>query len=395
MKTIIIGLATLTFLILIMVFTSYPDLFALNYVPHQADIFNVYQWNNSYSLLCSWVSAPYPPLYYYFIGIYLRLLTLINILPQAIFNSESCPVWSLILNQNFLFWAKFPYLIAHFGSAYFFAMCFQEKRKYWFFIWLLNPVSIFINFCVGHFDSIPIFFYILAFYFVQKKQLPKAFVSIGTAAAIKYYPFLILLPWIAILGKNTKSYLIFILLAITPYLLTIIPYLQNPTFYQILSFPENTKMLSYGFRFGTIRISYYLITYLVLLIHLLINRKNTFERLVQYSFIFSTLYFIFTPNWFVQRLLFLMPTLLFLSATNKGIKNILPIFYIIYFAYALINFGLFFNLSMLHPLIPSIRDISYPHPLIDNLAIMMTWVVRLLFGYIIYLVIKIIHLRKN
>lgn len=387
MKKLFVIIIPIVALAIFMTFFSFPDLFAMFYVPHFTFNENIYAWTANHKAICPWVSATWPPLYYYTIGLYLKIIESLKIFPTYLININSCPVFDLINDRIFLFFAKLPFLILHIASAWIFAQFFQKKKTLWFLFWLLNPIAIFINFMEGQFDSIPIFFLLLTFYFAIIKNNPYASaIALGIGGAYKHYPFLLLLPFCVILVKTLKSRIIFLVMAIIPYLLTIIPSF-NADFLQSLTFSENQKMLEAGISIGEIHVSFYIVLYMLLLFKLFSEKNKNKDLLIPYSFLFSAIYFI-TSFWFVQRFLFLLPSLLLLARTRTNIFKLLPIISIMFFFYTFFMFPGLFDHSLFRPIFPLIHNVDYLKLPINIIQAFIYSIFTSLFLWMMYLGIR-------
>lgn len=115
----------------------------------------------------------------------------------------------------------------------------KQKIKHTTAVWwslalLLNPISIIISSIHGQIDSMPSLLVLLAIYLNIFKSKKSYFywsaLSLGLAISIKPNP-LILLPIFILFGKtNLKEKIIFLLLAVMPISLSLIPFiLENPT----------------------------------------------------------------------------------------------------------------------------------------------------------------------
>lgn len=113
--------------------------------------------------------------------------------------------------------------------------------SFWSLVFILNPISIIISSAHGQIDSLPSLLTLISLYLLSLSNKPKFNFSalfLGLAIAIKPNP-LMLLPFFLIFKKSDlKQKIIFLLISITPVVLTLIPFaLQNP---QIL-----TKIFGY------------------------------------------------------------------------------------------------------------------------------------------------------
>ncbi|MGI5826002.1 MAG: hypothetical protein ACOX50_01165 [Patescibacteria group bacterium] len=353
----IILLCSVVFFVFLMVCFSFPDLFALFYVPNWLTEGNVYSLVRVHKPDCLWLDATYPPLYYLTTGMYLKIIQFLGMLSSGIFSHNICPVMEILTNKQFLFWAKLPYLLFHFASAFVFSRFFGVKRKYWFLLWLLNPIVIFVSFIQGQFEIIPSFFLLLSLYFAKKENIYLSALFLGVGGAYKNFPFLLLIPFLIILCRRTYQKLLFIIISMLPYLLSIQLFL-NKDFLSALTFSENLKMLDLGIWIGSEKISIYIILYLVLIVFLIKEKKYNFEILIKYGFLFYLIYFL-TTFWFPQRLLFLIPFLLLVIARKGNISRFLPLLYNLFFAYTLFLFPGLFDHSLLRPIFPEIVEVDY------------------------------------
>lgn len=383
-KVVTFGIISVFFIILMISF-SFPDLFAMLYVPSLLTKGNIYSIVRSSKNFCPWLDATWPPLYYLTMGTYINLVKALGLIKNSLFVSNSCPVWEIILNKNVLFWGKLPFLLLHFFSAYIFQKIFKKNNWKWFLLWLLNPVIIFVTFVEGQFDIIPTFFLMLSLYFTYLKKPNLVFLSLGIGAAFKFYPFLLVPVFILYFSKDIKKQVIYFLLSVTPYLLTIIPF-YNKDYISFLAFSENYKMLQQGLQIGPFKLSFYLVAYLSLLLIFFMDKKINFPKFVQYCFLFLSIYYVFTPGWFVQRALFIMPALLLFSAFNKKVARSLPFLYLSFFGYVLIFFPGLFDQSLLRPIL-SIKNFDYSVWPIEKLKIVIQGIMAGIYAYLIYLII--------
>ena len=358
-KKFYIILLLIIFFIIFMVSFSFPDLFALYFVPSKIFQYNVYSWVPTYTKTCLWVSATYPPLYYFTIGSYINIVSFFNLVNQSFFSS-SCPVWQMLVDKSFLFWSKFPFLLLHLASGILFANLFSKKKFYWFLFWVLNPIAIFVNFIEGQFDSFPTFFLLLAFFLAHKrKNYFLISLALGIGGAYKHYPFLLLIPFAIILEKNWLKRILFLSVSILPYIF-FASFVYNKDYLVSLQFSQNFTMLQSGISFGNFHLSYYAILYVGVLITLFLDKHKNEYSLYKYSFLFSVLYFI-TSVWFVQRALFLIPSLLLITinSKNKTLRYILPVIYLEYFIYVLFMYPGLFDHTLLRPLFPAVQTLNY------------------------------------
>ena len=104
-------------------------------------------------------------------------------------------------------------------------------------VWLFNPITYFISAFWGMFDSIAVFFQLLAIDFLLKRRYVHSGVAIGVGAAVKIIPALLLLPvaiylWkkgeriLAVLPRIVLPAALVFAIASTPFLTTPLEYFQ-------------------------------------------------------------------------------------------------------------------------------------------------------------------------
>ncbi len=140
---------------------------------------------------------------------------------------------------------KIPYLIFDLLIGFLLLKLFVSKNQALlaFTLWMFNPVSLYATYMMGQFDIIPTFFTVLSIYFITKSRLNWAALALGGGIAFKIYPIFLLVPLI-ILGKNLKERLTLTTIAISPYLISILPYLPSQNFRATALFAnQSTKSL--------------------------------------------------------------------------------------------------------------------------------------------------------
>lgn len=364
-------------MIAVAVSTAFGDLFTLFFVPFKVDAAHVYSWVNGYAKTCGWVSSTYPPLYYLTIRAYLYFLTNTGLLSAKLFTGP-CPFTELVYNRTFLFWAKLPYLIYHIASAVIFSRLFEKDRWKWFFFWLINPVALFVNFAEGQFDSIPTFFLLFSLYFIKGKKTALAALCLGLGAAFKHYPFLLVVPMAILLKQKFLEKVEFILIPICVYLTTLLISSNDPRLYPSLQFSENTKMLGPAFMIGGMSLSWYPLAYAALLITVLIVQKRNFDLLVIFSYLFAMLYFVITPNWSIQRVMFLLPMLMILSAARPKFRNCMFIFEAGCIAYNFVQFPGLYDHTLFRPAALWLSQINYNAKQIMSFDTAVNWIIRIM-----------------
>lgn len=355
-RILLIVLVVILF-VFFMVSFSFPDLFALFYVPNMLFKGNIYSQVIAQKNICVWLDATYPPLYYLTMGVYLKIIQFLRLLPSYLFSLNECPVFDLILDMRFLFWVKLPHLVLHGLSALVFSKFFSKDRFEWFLLWFLNPIVIFISFMFGQYEIIAAFFILLSLYFAKEKRMYLTFLALGIGAAYKNFPFLLIFPFLFYFTKGIKEKLFSIFLTVLPYLLSL-SFFFNKDYLKFAGFSENTKMLGLGFYLGETKISVYVILFFILVFISFSEKIKDFNFLIKYCFAFGSIYFL-TSAWSPQRFLFLAPPLLLVASQSASIFRLLPVLNIVYFAYVSVVHLPFFDHTLLRPIIKTMM--AYPY----------------------------------
>lgn len=370
-----------------MISTSFPDLFALFYVPSLIFKGNVYSLVIKNKNICLWLDATYPGLYYLISGSYINLIKYFRLIDNRLFSSSQCPIFPLIWDKSFLFWSKLPFLFFHFFSARIFSLFFKKNQYKWFLFWFLNPIIIFISFIQGQYDIVPVFFYLISLYSLYEKNIAMAFFTLGIGGAFKHYPFL-LIPYYFLYFYKTAFFkkTLFLILALLPFVFGSSIFFGRD-FLFFLKFSENFKMLKLGIEIFNIHVSYYFIFYFLLLFSFYIFKKKSFNWFIKFNFLVIVIYYLFT-FWFVQRLMFLIPSLLILSSKRKKLFHFIPVLSCVFFLYALFVFPGLFDHSILRPMFPRLSSLKTPFFSINSnlLKSVVSGVFKIFFIFLSYLI---------
>lgn len=295
---------------------------------------------NVYDFTSKSVVFNYPPLIYLFHGLFAFVFSILGLSN---------------ININ-LFLLKLPYLIFDLLIVFILLKIFDSRKQSLIAIalWLFNPVNLYATYMMGQFDIIPTFSIILSGYFVVKNKLNWAAIALGIGIAFKLSPIFLVVPLI-IFGKNFWQRIKLFILALMPYLLSIIPFLPSSSFRSTALFAnQNSKSL-----YANIPVSggesIILFPVFLLLFYLIIwNTKKKLSIWSLYS-IPLLLFFIFThfhPQW----LIWLTPFLI-LDLVRNGIKNIIPILLVILTWFAsLFFFDPSLTVGIFSPITPALKS---------------------------------------
>ncbi len=118
-----------------------------------------------------------------------------------------------------------------------------ENRAKALMIWMFNPISLWATAGVGQIDIIPTFFLFTSYFLLTKNKSNWSALTLGIGAAIKSFPFLVA-PFLIFSVKGWKKRLILTGLIITPFIISILPFIQSRAFrYHALFAPQLDKSL--------------------------------------------------------------------------------------------------------------------------------------------------------
>lgn len=276
--------------------TFHPDLLAFYLGGKMVGEGNIL---NLYDLSFEMATFNYPPLIYWFFGLF-----------------------NLLTGGNF-YLLKLPYLIFDLSLGLILMKLVEPKNKVFVFgLWMFNPINLYATYMMGQFDIIPTFFTVLSVYLVAKNRLQLSALALGLGIAFKLYPIFLLIPLI-ILGKTIGEKFKLGILAILPYLLTTAPYLPSAGFRSnALLANQSSKSLYVNLPVSGGE-AILLFPVFLIFFYLLIWRKKERNFFWKIYLIPLLLFFIFT-HYHPQWLIWITPFLI-LDLSVERFKNLLPI----------------------------------------------------------------------
>ncbi|MDO8573416.1 MAG: hypothetical protein Q7R77_01570 [Candidatus Daviesbacteria bacterium] len=260
----------------------------------------------------------YPPAVYFYVGSMNWIFTSLtekNFHNMFLFDFKNT-LGNIQLNFHLIL-LKIPYLLFDGAIAYFLYNIFLNKKEkiLALALWVFNPWVLYSTYMMGQFDIIPTAFVVSALYIIKKnynfnKKIFIAVVLLGIGASFKIYPLLFLLP-VAFLLKKRFNKLLAIILGISVYVITILPFIGSSGFRSTALLANQTLKSLYAqipisggesIILFLASVGFFYIVYLY--------RGKEVENLWQSFFIIMLLFFIFThyhPQWF----LWLTPFLIF------------------------------------------------------------------------------------
>ena len=203
---------------------------------------------------------------------------------------------------------KIPYILFDLALGY---LLYKIYGKKILSLWLFNPFSIYLIYVLANFDIIPVFFSVLAYYFLKKSHSNLSLFILGIATALKLYPLLFFPFFIFYQKTNLKKIIVNSLFFLLPLLISIIPFIFNPSFIEAFSGSGlsqkilETKLLSIPL--------YPLIYFIIFALYYFSKNKN-----LEKSFLYLFLAFIVLVNFHPQWLLWFFPFVIYpIIQTNK------------------------------------------------------------------------------
>lgn len=342
--------------------TFHPDIQAFNLAGKifaSGNILNLYDYLPSFSEgdpLKNLAVFNYPPAIYLFSGIFNFLFSNIFMLPfiNVFLLNNPANYGNILFNFHLLF-LKLPYLLFDLSIAFmlFKLMKSERESKLVFILWMFNPVNLYSTYMIGQFDIIPTFFTVLSVYLIAKQKFILAALALGGGIAFKIYPIFLIIP-LLILGRNWWERFKLLAISLTPYFLSILPYLISQNFRTTALFAnQNSKSL-----YANIPISggesIFLFPFLLILFYMFIWQNKQREFSLNLYLIPLLLFFMFThfhPQWLIWITPFIIVMLV-----EQNFKNLAPILLmLVSYILSLFFFDPSLTVGLFAPLIPALN----------------------------------------
>jgi hypothetical protein len=238
----------------------------------------------------------YPPLFYLSLGLIQRI-----ILPgELLFNqvlTQGIEAQFMLLSSPSIFRTlvllKAWYFLFDLASAFvLWKLPSREATgKTLSLFWLFNPLIIYNAYFHGQYDVVPLFFVILGLYFSRRGHLSWAAFWMGIGACYKTFPFLFLLPLVIVLAQTWRERFRLLLWGILPYLILMIPFLQQSV--GINQYSNWFFKVGYDLGFGS-QVYFFFAFYAALLWYLHRRKAYSFEDLWRACFAILLVYYQFS-----------------------------------------------------------------------------------------------------
>jgi hypothetical protein len=268
---------------------------------------------------------------------------------------------------------KIPFLVMDLALAFLLLRFFDDGKKasLAFKFWCINPITIFITLAVGQYDIFPVFFMMLAFYFLKSQRLNWSGISLGIASVFKLYALPLLFPIAAIYSKQQHSqksrifaFLRICGMGLIPVIIGLIASLVIPTYYESVNaafsgfeyyngfygsqlfipwykisspFLANLFIFVVDFSFKLqlfqgVEIYVVFVAYAFFLFASVFYERWNFSKVWKATLIFFLMYYAFSyfhAQWFLWG----QPFLILIFVENRKLRKLFPFFILLFFIY--------------------------------------------------------------
>lgn len=225
-----------------------------------------------------------------------------------------------------------------------------RKKAAW--LWVLNPVSIWVTAAIGQVDIIPVFFVLLSIFLLQKNKSSLAALSLGVGGAIKSFPFLIA-PLLIFSQKSWIDRIKTAFLIAIPLLASILPYLPSKAFIRnALLAPQLDKILYARLPLSGGESVYLAIALLIMLYFRFIDRSGEILVYMLISLLAVLGLTHFHPQWF----LWVVPLLLIVYSRFTNTQRFSVYLLYISWAATIFLFESSLQVKLFSPIFPSLTQ---------------------------------------
>ena len=296
----------------------------------------------------------YPPLAYFSLGIFGFILrpffdasfwgNLAAFLPQVLTNSQL---------PRHLFLTKLPYLFFDLGVLALLLTLFEESKKKQLaaLLWLFNPLAFYTSYMIGQFDIIPVFFSVLALYFVKKQKPFWAAFSLGIGGAFKMFPHFFL-PFLAVNQDGLSRRIKLLLFGFLPYFLSLLPFLGSAYFRQTVLFSSQSQKMFFAKVpvSGAESLSLFLVIYIFVFGLALIKKVELWKWFLAVLLLFFAVTH-YHPQWF----LWITPFLVIFTTEYPQFASLSAVLYCCWLVITLL-FEPSLSISLFAPIFPELKN---------------------------------------
>ncbi|HOK40115.1 MAG TPA: hypothetical protein PLD27_03655 [bacterium] len=272
----------------------------------------------------------------------------------------------------FLFILKIPFLIFDYLCLFVFLKLTEITliKKKIFYLWLFNPVSIYVIYFIGRYEVYTLFFLLLGLLKFKEEKIKASFLFIGIAIMLRQYPILFLPFLLFIHSKNIKEFLSYLIISLFPLVLFNLLYylsthLTNISAYfptGVLANDEHSAML---FKYKINDFILFPFFYFLFFLFIIENRKKiSFDYLPLVIFLFFNIMY-GTSNFEPQYFMWIIPFLVFVFAFDYIKFYEVLIYFILYFCFVF-QWDKSFNFQLAMPIFP---DLFFNLPSVERIIL--------------------------
>lgn len=208
-------------------------------------------------------------------------------------DNASMTDWFTFINQShifrILFVLKLPYLLFDLGCGLLlYNIGSAERKSAWSFsFWWLNPIPIYAIYIIGRHESIAIFFMLFSLFLIQRQKYNQAYLVLGIAIAIRYYPLFLLPFYIFSIPAGWKDQLKRAGLGLLPWIfINVLTWAGrgNSEVVSFLNYPFSIYLLPLKLSVAPWdNLLIFPFAYFILLLHRIYNTERNEKSLYQYS----------------------------------------------------------------------------------------------------------------
>lgn len=254
----------------------------------------------------------------------------------------------------FMLILKIPYIFFDLGIGFILLKIYNRKILSF---WLFNPLSLYLIYVLSNFDIIPVFFSVLALYFLKKSRFTLTYIFLGIAFALKIYPLLFFPFFIFYYRLNIKKIIQNTFIFLLPAIISIIPYVFNSAFLNSISGSGLTQKI---IEFKILNFPVYPVIYLTALAVYFFSKNKNLEKTFLFLFLTFVVFVDFHPQW----LLWFLPFLVSPVTSTKHDLFLFILFILVSLAYVFLINDRYLVLGHLMPIDPSFIQLNNPYSII-------------------------------
>lgn len=256
-----------------------------------------------------------------------------------------------------VFLIKAPYLFVDILAGVLLTGIFSDikKQKLAFWLWMLNPITIYVTFMIFQNDILPTIFVILSLLYFYKKKKLHSVVSMGIGASFKLFPFLFLAPLVFLLTNNFKERVKYLFFGLVPYFVSTLPFFLSKGYRRIVLLNgESQKVLFMKINVSSSEVIFpFIVLIIIIYLHAYFSQKKL--EIEHYMLLVMLLLFSVTqyhPQWF----LWITPLLIIELVKSKYRNWLIILSLIVCWLLITLSFEPSLSIGLFSPIIPSLKN---------------------------------------